>query len=561
MDDVLDQVRALEAQGLFLSAHDRAMAGIEAGVAGDALRHRAVLALARAGATTSALGLLRRLGLTGSADPEIAGLQARLLKDVALETGAAQDARAAGAAYAALWRRHGDGWHGVNVAAMALLANDREAARRAAAAVGRLPDAGDYWSAATQAEASLLLGDADAARRWLERAEARAGADLAARAVTRRQLRWEAARLGIAQDLVETLVVPDALHYCGTIPGGPADEAALRAELAPMLRGVGAAFGGLAAGADIVAAEMLVAQGAALTVLLPFPPESYIEHSVRPAGEAWVGRFRACLDRAKLHVLDDAHQDDLDYGLASRRAMGLARVHARRLDARAWQLAIWDGGGTPGGAAGTATDVAAWAAAGGATRIVASPWPRRAPTGAMVTPDKPIRTPKAVLFSDLPNFSALDDRALLAFYDAQLAAMGRAVDAHAPVYRNAWGDAIQLAFDTPAAAASCAFALREAAAGGLMPRLALDYGGLHPVFDAVQQAPKFAGRVMTRAARIEPVTPAGFVYATEAFACEVALMPGARIACDYAGQVPLAKNYGVLPLYVVRALAAAHGAA
>ena len=107
-----------------------------------------------------------------------------------------------------------------------------------------------------------------------------------------------------------------------------------------------------------------------------------------------------------------------------------------------------------------------------------------------------MRAPKAVLFGDLPKFGELDDQALLAFYTGPLEAMGRVVDDAAPDYRNAWGDAVQLVFDDPVAAASCAFRLREAATrsrglslppAALVPRLALDFGGLHPVFDAVRR--------------------------------------------------------------------------
>ncbi len=62
-----------------------------------------------------------------------------------------------------------------------------------------------------------------------------------------------------------------------------------------MLRPVGFAFGGLAAGADIVVAEMLLDLGAAVTAVLPFPPEPYLEQSVRPGGEAWVAALpRRC---------------------------------------------------------------------------------------------------------------------------------------------------------------------------------------------------------------------------------------------------------------------------
>jgi adenylate cyclase len=117
-----------------------------------------------------------------------------------------------------------------------------------------------------------------------------------------------------------------------------------------------------------------------------------------------------------------------------------------------------------------------------------------------------------------------------------------------------------LVFDNPAAASLCAFSLREV--GGesvltslefrtdLLPRLTPDFDGLQPVFDAVQPVEKFSGRVMTRASRIEPVTPPGLVYATEASPAR--LLADAPVACDYAGQVPPAKGFGVLPLYIVR---------
>ena len=553
---LLRDVGDLHARGMFLSAHDLAMTGIDAGAGGDKLRHLAVLSLARAGATSSALSLSQRFGLHRSDDRDIAGLLPRLMKDVALDSRNTADAVAAGRAYAELWQRDQSGWYGINAAAMALLAGNRAEAHSFAAAVRALPDTGDYWSAATQAEAALLEGDAAAAAIWLTQAEARAGNDLSCRASTRLQLDWEAELLGADRGLASLLSIPETLHYCGLIPGSDGDEAALRASLTPLLRPVGFAYGGLAAGADIVVAEMLLDQGAAVTAILPFPPEVYLEQSVRPGGDSWIPRFRACLARATVQVLETGHSDDLDYALGSERSMGLARLHAARLGSRCWQLAIWDRGAVPG-LAGTAADVRRWREAGGETTVLDSPWPRQRGAGNAGPTPNPTRQAKAVLFGDLPRFSELDDAGLLAFYSGPLVAMGRVVDAARPLYRNAWGDAVQLVFETADAAADCAFNLRAAATEGrglpasMMPRLAMDFGGLHAVFDAVQRADKFAGRTMTRAARIEPITPPGSIYATEAFACAAALLVGNPIACDYAGRVPLAKSYGTLPLYAV----------
>lgn len=569
--ELLSEILAAEAAGLLLSAHDLAMTALAADPGNRAIAHRAVLTLARAGATAMALELFHKLGLSEAKDPEIAGLGARLLKDVALEAPAARRApllAMAARRYAALWEETELGWHGVNAAALALLSGNRaRAAEIAASLLGAHRDIGDYWSAATEAEALLLAGETEGARRALARAEQRAGGDLAARASTRRQMRLELRALGLDPAMLDILRTPTTLHYCGHMPrpdDDPMIELAMSARIREALvaERVGAAFGGLAAGADILVAEALLARGVKPHIILPCAPEAYARASVLPAGERWLRRFDYCLGQSEVTVLDEPPfaGDDFHLAMASRRAMGLARLHARNLDGRVLQIAAWDGG-PPRGAAGTAADVAAWEAAGGRRLDLGWPWPREAGNDHAAPAAR--RRPMAVVFGDLAGFGALDDSGLDAFYNGPLAAMGRAADAHDPAYRNCWGDAVQLAFEDVVAAADCAFALRAAltpealAAAGLpeslAPRLALDFGPLLPVFDGVQRADKFAGRAMTRAARIEPVTPPGRIHCTEGFACEVALLPGrSGLRCDYAGRIPTAKDFGTLPLYALR---------
>jgi len=566
MRDPLEDVLALEADGFLFSAHDRAMAALAEHPEDRRLAYRAVLTLARSGATAMALALFGRLGLDAESDPEISALGARLLKDLALEAPSSErDALLARAAqrYAEIWLTSGQGWHGANAAALMLLRGDRRgAAQTARAVLATHSDEGDYWSAATEAEAALLAGELDLARHALERAEARAGSDLSIRATTRRQMRREAAALGIGPELVDTLRIPAVLHYTGHMPqpgqDDPAIEARLVAAIAAALsqQRIGAAFGGLAAGLDILVVEHLLRRGVTPTVILPCDAGTYEAASVAPAGERWRARYRDALAACHVVELDERPfpGDDLHLAMASRRAMGLARLHARHIDGAALQLAAWDGAEARG-SAGTAADVEAWAATGSARLDVGWPWSR---DGGCATPAASARQPMAVLFGDLPRFSELDDVGLGKFYNGPLRAMGAAADRHAPDYRNAWGDAVQLAFDDVRRAAACAFDLRAALDSPdapIYPRLALDFGPLVPVYDAVQQAPKFAGRAMTRAARIEPVTPPGRIHATEAFACEVALLPeGARLRCDYAGRIPTAKGFGALPLYALRRL-------
>ena len=90
-------------------------------------------------------------------------------------------------------------------------------------------------------------------------------------------------------------------------------------------------------------------------------------------------------------------------------------------------------------------------------------------------------------------------------------------------------------------------------AAGLPTHLALRLSGhVGPVFsivDPVVGAPSFMGSHINRTARIEPVTPPGEVYVTEAFAASLELAGCHDLRCDYVGHMPAAKDYGRLRMY------------
>jgi class 3 adenylate cyclase len=64
--------------------------------------------------------------------------------------------------------------------------------------------------------------------------------------------------------------------------------------------------------------------------------------------------------------------------------------------------------------------------------------------------------------------------------------------------------------------------------------------------------PNFLGSHVSRAARIEPVTPPGQVYASPAFAALARAHGTTGLACEYVGRASLPKAYGSLALYLVR---------
>ena len=83
-------------------------------------------------------------------------------------------------------------------------------------------------------------------------------------------------------------------------------------------------------------------------------------------------------------------------------------------------------------------------------------------------------------------------------------------------------------------------------------RIGLHAGPVYACFDPVLERRNYVGTHVSRAARIEPITPPGHVYASESFAALAAAERAALIRCEYVGQTPQAKGYGTFPTYVVR---------
>ena len=125
-------------------------------------------------------------------------------------------------------------------------------------------------------------------------------------------------------------------------------------------------FGSLAGGADTIIVEEMLQFGAEAQVILPFPPERFIETSVSRCGPSWVERFQYLLKRvASTTILpsDASPDEDGFYRLTTERAMQASRTAAERMGLEAIQLAVWDGkiGQTP---AGTWHDIKVWRESG-----------------------------------------------------------------------------------------------------------------------------------------------------------------------------------------------------
>ena len=570
-DETANSVRAALARGDLLAAYDEVTQGKEQGHKG--LDYLEVLTLARLGDTERGLRLYDSYGLAAMGDVDALSLKARLLKDQAFSSGAKLDrdkVLEACGLYAAVYRRTRSSYPAINAATLAKIAGRTALAEGLAREVVRQVSAEgrqDYFSLATLAEALVVLGDVKEAEATLTRAVAASDADVGSRSTTFLQLQRLVTAAGGDGALLEPIRPPKVAMFCGNIFLG---DRALEAKLAHEMHGVivrekvGFGYGALAAGSDIIIAEQLLDCGVELHVVLPFAEVDFIEQSVRPSGEQWVRRYNDCKMLATTVTFASnmsyvGEQAQFAYG--SKVTMGMARLRARHLNGEAIQLAIVEGAG-----AGTlsGSDIAAWRAVGAKSEVVTTPELKRPALPPPPPRSHVKRGTYGIMFTDFPGFTGLDERVLPIFWQEVMLRAAATLERYADVIResNTWGDALYVVFQDARSAAAAALDLSDqfsqvdtAALGvpeGTAMRIALHYGTTYSGYDPISRRTTYYGTEVSRAARIEPVTPSGSVYVTEPFAAVLEMEKDHPFTCNYVGKMALAKGYGMYPLYRLR---------
>ena len=468
------------------------------------------------------------------------------------------------------------------------------------------------WDQVSAGEAALLLGHHDEARQRYVAAHALAAGDAGSVATMRRQLVLLARVLPEAAAMLPLVPAADVVAFTGhmvDVPGRamarfpaalvPAVEVAVRERLARLHRPV--FYGSAACGADLIVIEAALAQGAEVNVVLPFDRADFVRTSVEVGGDGWLPRFDAALARATriIHATEERYLgDDVLFEHAALLVEGLASLRAAQLQTSPRLLCIIDESAA-GHVGGTRSAFERWmqrvgppevidlaalrggapAPGGRAEAVAATHGAPRTTVGGMATPaatgslgpareaaaatpaSRPPRSLRTMLFADFAGYSRLHDANAAHFQADFWAILARQIESSAvkPLFANTWGDGLYLVFASPFDAAS--FALRvvedfravDWTAVGLPEtsqiRIALHTGPVFCSFDPIIGRDNYFGSSVTRAARIEPITPPGTVYASEAFAATLAASGRQDFGLEYVGQVALAKGYGESRVY------------
>lgn len=510
-----------------------------------------IIATARSGALSHAWRLFREAGLETSSDPAALSLRGRLLKDEALAaSGAAQRDfyGQAAAAYRAAARVAGDTYPMVNAATLALLAGDTEASRTGAAAVlRRLDELGDgadtaYYGPATRAEALLLADDIAAAQLALAQAMAAAPLAWEDHASTLRQFGLILAAQGRDAAWLEPYRPPRVLHFAGHTAVA-SDDTTLAREIAEIVarERIGFAYGALAAGADLIIAEALLAEGCELRLVLPASPELFREASVARFGGDWAARFDACLAQADhLRWLDNGGPSQLDVRIAAEIAMGVAAIEAARLHTEAVQVVVLGGADREPGASAWMGE--AWGRAGRRRQTLIHPRSDHGAEAALAAPPAGA-TACALLTVELPG----QDDELLTEVAAIVAAGPTPL-----VPPRTFGSLVGLAYTAPRDAALVALAIRALGDEDRPLAIAGHYGAARITVDPFTGVMIATGSGQALTLDLLASIPPNAIHVTEDFAAVLQTGPALLQArTEWIGEAPGGDIANLTPLYAL----------
>ncbi len=565
------------------------------------------LLLIKCGFLLTARDLLSRLMMQGNFDEETLGILGRVHKEMWLieGDGATDHPHLARSRelYMGAYRRSKGSYSGINAASLSLIMGDKAISERLAREVIAIcseswkdPARRDYWTLATAAEAFLLLGRQQKAAKYYRLARASSRLNYSNLASTRRQLKLLGSYATVDPRVLDALRIPPVVAFSGHMidpPGQksphfpPSAAEAVKKQIAALLKkhGVRIGYASAASGADVLFHECLQERRGESNVILPFDKTDFFETSVNVAGAAWGRRVEQVLSGSS-HVEQATRGgyggEDLLFSYANQLILGKAILRSRFLETEPLLIAVWDGArnGRPGG---TSECVAVWEETGFPSIIIhpetaavtERPGSGRKKRGSRKPRKSALRPPRgrgesgvretmAILFADMVGYSRLKEEQIPGYVQGFLTAVAETLGrtGHSPEYKNTWGDALCFVFNDPLAAADCAIAMRDTVRNtdwekrGLPKdfsmRIGLHAGPVYRVREPLLDRQNFFGFHMNQAARIEPITRPGNVYASEAFSSLLLADRRNTFDCRYVGVIVLPKKFGSYPIYHIK---------
>ncbi len=171
------------------------------------------------------------------------------------------------------------------------------------------------------------------------------------------------------------------------------------------------------------------------------------------------------------------------------------------------------------------------------------------------------------MFADVVGYSKLPETVIPKYVAQFNQRVSRLIaeSSSSPVNVNTWGDGLFFVFSGVEDAGRFGLDLRDLVTKtnwidlglphNLSIRIAIHAGPVYVNFDPIVRQMTFTGAHVSRAARIEPITHEGEVFASEEFAALAAADQSKGFSCDLVGTTALAKSYGLSRIYSLERVA------
>lgn len=551
---ILAQAEAAMRDGNDLRCHDLLSRALKRGLRSRRMEYLRILALANVGGTRLAMEHYRSLVLLPpELDEDWLALHGRLEKDLGL-AGSGDEAVAhflrSAEVYADSFRRWHGPFSGINAATMLLMAGRAAPARELAQQVReRLAELqpqrelDQFFHLVSGAEAALHLGDQALCRERLRQANLRCVNDVVRRGRTLQQLRRLCQRLQIDPGVLEPLRMPPLILLRRRADGdGAAGDTALDLRIEADIPRGALVFMPLLDRVDLDVAERLLERGAHLYPTLTQTAADARARWAAQWGEATALRLGELLARAQRVAIVPGFLDNEAPWRAHQlacTALGASLLTAMRLGCE-WRPAWIE-------------------------RLQTRVFCRPGEAGEYVEgPARPAgRRMVGVLFADFAGFGRIADTDMPRFWREIMGTMSTRLSHYGDkvLHSATWGDALHVVTRDATTAAEIAADIlqslerqrrnRGGVAAQLELRVAAHYAPAFEDVDALRGTPVFYGSQISFAARIEPVTPPGTVFGSDAFVAQLTLESPKRFSAEYAGELELAKKSGAHPLFAV----------
>ncbi|MDR1561344.1 MAG: adenylate/guanylate cyclase domain-containing protein [Holosporaceae bacterium] len=502
---------------------------------------------------------------------------------------------------------------GMNAAWLSWLTGEDDQAKQLSAEVLKLlPPFGleaSFNELIDLAEAQLLIGREDDACKLYEEAMKQSDKENYISVVTARQQLYFLREAGfkVPNAALDILIPPTIVVFTGHAIDHPSFQVSLFPQeiegdvkriITEKLQGINAKIGYSSAscGADIIFIEALQSLGGEVNIILPFAISDFLETNIRHAGPRWEKRFEKII--ANAHSISFASEDrylghDMLYRFSNHVMHGSAVMRGKFLTTEPHLMAVWHSrtDSLPGG---PADFIDRWTNISTLHLIDLDELGDDARTiekieTALIQPQKcslsfdpsiaqsPDRVIRSMMFSDLSGYSKLQDEHVPSFLDF-LEKLHEAMEKINVSLEslNTWGDAIFAVADSAIKIADFGLKYCDIVENlgkkypefpfPIRARISLHSGPVFIANDPFIKKMNFYGGHINRAARLEPVTAVGQVYATQQF---VALLHGEtnderneynqkglkyyeKYSTEYVGVISLAKSFGQQEVYHLR---------